>query len=131
MSDPFSQIRRCANCNANTRMILHRRQMTSGGFHYCWMCSRCNRIHKHNGRTWISALIVAQFLTPDQIDALPIIPTSDPVFCVKCGKMSAELHHWAPKAIFGKDEAEQWPTDYLCKDCHDLWHDTINSHRSK
>ena len=112
-------------------MILHRRQMTSGGFHYCWMCSRCNHIYKHNGRTWISALIVSQFLTPDQIAVCPIIPCSTHIHCVKCGKSGAELHHWAPKAIFGKDEAEQWPTDYLCLECHTFWHDTINAARSK
>jgi hypothetical protein len=112
-------------------MILHRRQMVSGGFHYCWMCSRCNQMHKQNGRTWISFLIISQFLTPSQIDALPTIGPSVIIACVKCGSHNAELHHWAPKAIFGKDQAEQWPTDYLCLACHQLWHDTINSHRAK
>jgi hypothetical protein len=112
-------------------MILHRRQMTSGGFHYCWMCKRCNRMHKQNGRTWISAFIIGQFFTPGEMAAFPLIPSSMVLHCVKCGKPGAEFHHWAPKAIFGKDEAEQWPTDYLCKDCHEFWHDTINSHRSK
>jgi hypothetical protein len=129
MPELFSQIKRCVNCNADTKMILHRRQMTSGGFHYCWQCSSCRRMHVANGRTWISASIVSQFLTPEQIDALPIISADEPVNCVKCGSLGAELHHWAPRAIFG-NEADQWPTDYLCLPCHRLWHDTINKQRA-
>ena len=130
MFDPFDQILKCTNCNANTLMVLHRRQIASGGFHYCWMCSRCNQKYKHNGRTWIARSRTLKFLTADQIDSLPVIP-SDVLFpCVKCGAKGTELHHWAPKAIFGHDEAEQWPTDYLCLNCHNFWHDTINSHRT-
>jgi hypothetical protein len=36
-----------------------------------------------------------------------------------------ELHHWAPKALFG-DEAEVWPQDFLCRSCHIRWHQTMN-----
>ena len=42
--------------------------------------------------------------------------------CRICGAFGTELHHWAPKAIFGALEAEHWPTDYLCADCHSHWH---------
>ena len=42
--------------------------------------------------------------------------------CARCGSRGAEEHHWAPQAIFGKDEANRWPKDFLCKPCHDEWH---------
>jgi hypothetical protein len=42
--------------------------------------------------------------------------------CARCGRRGAEEHHWSPRAIFGKDEAETWPKDFLCKACHDEWH---------
>ncbi len=47
--------------------------------------------------------------------------------CVKCGDRKAELHHWAPKEIFGDVEAERWPKDYLCVPCHIAWHEKIKS----
>lgn len=41
--------------------------------------------------------------------------------CARCGAaVGTELHHWAPRAIFS--DAEMWPQDHLCVDCHRLWH---------
>jgi len=42
--------------------------------------------------------------------------------CVRCGTFGTELHHFAPRAVFGAEEAEMWPTAWLCPDCHDYWH---------
>lgn len=43
--------------------------------------------------------------------------------CARCGSTDGvELHHWAPRAIFGIGEAERWPTSYLCPECHQTWH---------
>lgn len=70
-------------------------------------------------------------MSKSEIEALPVIMPDASNRCVRCGKRESELHHWAPKEIFGKDEAETWPKDYLCVPCHILWHDTINSHRAK
>lgn len=47
--------------------------------------------------------------------------------CVRCGAFGTELHHFAPRAIFGPEEAELWPTAYLCGGCHRYWHATINN----
>jgi hypothetical protein len=41
--------------------------------------------------------------------------------CVVCGRWGTELHHWAPRHIFG-DQADHWPTAWLCKECHAYWH---------
>jgi hypothetical protein len=32
--------------------------------------------------------------------------------CARCGNPDAEEHHWAPRELF--DDAEGWPTDWLC-----------------
>jgi hypothetical protein len=58
------------------------------------------------------------------LDALPIgideRPCNPP--CVRCGGFGTELHHFAPRALFGQEEADLWPTAWLCSGCHDYWH---------
>lgn len=44
--------------------------------------------------------------------------------CAVCGSMGTQLHHFAPRHIFG-DEADLWPTAYLCPDCHAEWHQRV------
>jgi len=55
------------------------------------------------------------------------LPT-DANVCQRCGHYGAELHHWAPSAIFG--DADKWPTGYLCQPCHSRWHNEMNKHCS-
>ena len=50
--------------------------------------------------------------------------TASPV-CVVCGQPASELHHWAPRAVFGKDEAETWPRSWLCAGHHQQWHNAM------
>jgi hypothetical protein len=51
--------------------------------------------------------------------------------CVVCGTSgSTELHHWAPKHLFGL-EAYKWPTANLCRACHLRWHKTVTPKMSK
>lgn len=121
MPQPLKPVR-CENCNSNRRVILHRKQMASGAFHFCWMCSVCNFIHKVEGRTWVAKWKVEKHFTAEEISNLPILPSEYQVSCVKCGAPVAQYHHWAPKGIFGLEEAEQWPGDYLCIPCHERWH---------
>lgn len=46
--------------------------------------------------------------------------------CTRCGSASGtELHHWAPRAIF--NDAELWPTSWLCPGCHRTWHQAIRA----
>ena len=43
--------------------------------------------------------------------------------CDRCGENAfLQRHHWAPRALFGWDEAETWPTSDLCQNCHSTWH---------
>jgi hypothetical protein len=42
--------------------------------------------------------------------------------CQRCGAPVSEYHHWAPRSLF--DDYEKWPGDWLCPECHTLWHHT-------
>jgi hypothetical protein len=44
-----------------------------------------------------------------------------------CERRGAELHHFAPKHIFGAAEAERWPLVYLCLEHHGGWHRRMNA----
>lgn len=52
------------------------------------------------------------------------IPIREIRKCEVCGAEGAEVHHWAPRSIFG-DEAERWPTSLLCVPCHSKWHSLL------
>lgn len=40
--------------------------------------------------------------------------------------MGAEWHHWLPQAMADQvEDFSQWPTAYLCKRCHDTWHELV------
>jgi len=44
--------------------------------------------------------------------------------CARCGSAAgAEMHHWAPRAVFA--DADWWPVDYLCRECHRFWHQAM------
>lgn len=61
------------------------------------------------------------------IDSLPV-GRDDTMFnppCQVCGDFGAEVHHWAPREVFGPVEPDHWPTSYLCRACHEEWHKRI------
>lgn len=61
---------------------------------------------------------------PD-VDSIPVIADHrDGTPCERCGSLEGtEYHHWAPSALF--DDADNWPTSYLCRDCHNRWHHIV------
>jgi hypothetical protein len=127
----------CKRCGIDQRPNLHKVIGQNGGEKFTWVCSSCKRQGcfsdgKPGSKPFYipNQIILANF-TREQIDALSVIMPDAINRCVRCGNRKSELHHWAPKEIFGKDEAESWPKDHLCVPCHLLWHDTIKALRSK
>jgi hypothetical protein len=47
---------------------------------------------------------------------------------IGCGQ-PAELHHFAPRNWFGFEEADNWPTAWLCPMHHKEWHRRMNGYR--
>jgi len=113
-------------------VVLHAVIGQNGGRHYTWVCSHCNTHgccstgERGASPFFISHEKVLLKLSPEEIELLPVIMPDATNRCIKCGNREAELHHWAPKEMFGAEEAELWPKDYLCVKCHLEWHETIN-----
>lgn len=132
MAFPHDRTGFCLRCKRKTIWLLKRSTSTSGSRHYAWVCSVCNVLNPNRSRfLWISVNKILEYLdSPSQLDLLPeIIRERETVYCVVCGWPEGETHHWAPRALF-KDESEEWPTDYLCKACHERWHKIVTPYLS-
>lgn len=117
---------KCLRCDATTDWLLHRKLFNNASENFVWICSMCRvenpgRSHEH----WIPKAKVLSVLTPEQADELPVLMSAFRDRCRVCFERGAELHHWAPRAIFGKEESELWPQDYLCRACHTRWHQLV------
>lgn len=129
----FAKTTFCTNCQCEREVSLHLQICASGAEMFVWVCDTCNlRNPAGDKQYFIPRETVAKHLTDEQIEALPVImPEGNGARCVRCGRRGAELHHWAPKRIFGVKESWQWPTDYLCKMCHDAWHKLVTPELKK
>jgi hypothetical protein len=43
---------------------------------------------------------------------------------------TTEVHHWAPRHLFGA-EADKWPMGHLCRKCHQKWHAIVTPNMSR
>lgn len=118
----FTKKSNCSGCKKLTQWSLHRQILTNGSAHFLWVCKDCNRKNPSGQPPYyISKELVSSHVPELDIDLLPVIMPDFSVRCQVCGNRDAELHHWAPRHLFG-DECENWPKDYLCRDCHARWH---------
>lgn len=86
-------------------------------------CSVCGHVRTAIGVKITQAAASSLPLKRDRTNEAPI--------CVRCAASTGtELHHWAPVGIFGFDDAESWPKDYLCRECHTQWHARMCDWRS-
>lgn len=50
--------------------------------------------------------------------------------CERCGSQDGtERHHWAPHHLFS--DADDWPTSYLCRQCHTRWHQVVTPNMAR
>lgn len=111
----------CARCGSDNIMRVKCKN-GNGAWRVQDYCKDCERNAIRPG-FWIP------LLRAGDVDDLPILrdDTIDMPPCERCGgHKGVELHHWAPQHIF--NDAENWPTSWLCKECHDEWHDTMGEH---
>lgn len=113
----------CGSSQANLGQTI----MQSGARHIWERCGHCGR--NFNGAGVFRSRVRLQLLFPDlDLDSLPVFEdyTERAPLCEVCqGDQGVELHHWAPRQIFA-DEADQWPTSWLCRQHHREWHRKIN-----
>lgn len=112
----------CVGCKARVTGFLHRQFSENGAETFLWQCGACGQKGCFGQPLFISKNTVRLHLTEEQIELLPIIMPNLYSRCAKCGARGCEEHHWAPIGIFGREEADKWPKDFLCKTCHDEWH---------
>lgn len=117
----------CQKCQRVTTVKLRRQIMHSGGTQIFWHCISCNRSADSK---FISKQKACRILRPfgKTIEDLPIENDyrEGGAECEVCGAFGAEYHHWLPQCF-----AEQvpnhsaWPASFLCKPCHDIWHELV------
>jgi hypothetical protein len=95
----------------------------SGTSQVYWLCYSGKHTISKPGNDYIPHDKIR--LAKIEIDDLPVIDNfSGREVCAVCGSPFTERHHWAPRYLFS-DDCERWPKDYLCKEHHDLWHQTV------
>ena len=101
--------------------------IVSGATVYPLYCGQCDKVFAK----YIKKNIAKEY--QDKYGQLKYVKTSTAKYlesegivieCEVCGKGEAERHHWAPHFLFG-DDAENWPTSLLCRDCHRTWHKAV------
>lgn len=117
--------RACRRCNKNTRQEISCRVNSNLAEHYGYWCLEC--------RWWVQNDTDKSYWIPKEtilsmgidLSTIRVVERINGERCSRCGRHGAELHHWAPCGIFGRIEADLWPKDFLCKECHDLWHTKV------
>jgi len=110
----------CRHCGC---ISTWHKQATGRGWRVMPWCARCWRHPTacakpaQGHKTWVS---ISGFTT-QEIASMPVKPGYEEA-CDVCGTVAPiELHHLAPRALYG-DACELWPTTRICAPCHDGWH---------
>ena len=113
--------RHCRRCSTVTEQEISRRISANLAEHFGWWCLMCHWWSESSlGGLWIPKETLEEYGV--DLSTIRTVVINESPRCVKCGTRGAELHHWAPQAIFGQPEADGWPKDYLCLSCHQTWH---------
>ena len=93
----------------------------SGTSMFANYCDRCGgRVGKWIPHTRVEQ--TTQTAIAQAITDTPVEKRREAHPCERCAHPYSEHHHWAPRHLFGEQEAAQWPTSWLCTDCHLRWH---------
>lgn len=117
---------KCKFCEKDFEIVPTRFIRVNGAIQYSLVCPNpeCKRQGCFGEQMYLENKKVEKYYTPTELYLLPTILPDLFRRCVVCGNRYAEEHHWFPRGIAGK-EAEKWPKDYLCVDCHRRWHISV------
>ena len=99
----------CTSCAAETNQVIGKTLTASRAEVFSWFCTTCRKIQQ--------AKRGGYYIPKDEIRAhaeskggslaeIPVLDVKDAPRCERCGQRGAELHHWAPREIFGDREAD-------------------------
>lgn len=112
----------CRRCGDISQAQLHTKFSANGASCFVWVCDVCKTHAPFDvNAPFIKKEVVAKHVSPEKIEALPVLMPEMSERCVVFHERTQEWHHWAPRALF-KEESDAWPKDRLCKVCHDKWH---------
>jgi ribosomal protein L40E len=103
---------------SNEYAYLGKVYCSSGVYQFKLYCYECG------GRGGSIAHNYLQHIDQSKIPLLNDYTENAPL-CERCGAEGTEIHHWAPKHLFGAWESTQWPTSHLCRRCHAEWHNRV------
>ena len=120
--------RTCERCQSAQSCKLVRNITASGISQVYWLCLNCNN-NTTKGESFISHYKIRN--ANIDIDKLPVINDyrNGGTPCAVCGAPGTEYHHWAPRHLF--ENAESWPTSYLCREHHSYWHRLVTPDMGK
>lgn len=115
--------RPCQRCKTETIQELSCAIKADQSKSFGWFCLTCKwwTEQKNGAGFWISKEAIEGFGV--SLDSIRVVEIHDQPRCAKCGKRGSQEHHWAPKHLF--KDADDWPKDYLCEECHTKWHDVV------
>lgn len=120
--------RYCERCSREVIVKLVRNITQNGDNQIYWYCISGEHSTKKNGNFIKHQQVIDAGLNPD---TLPVIENySGMELCAVCQSPFTELHHFAPRHLFG-DDCEKWPKAYLCKTHHNQWHNLVTPDMSK
>ncbi len=109
----------CVHCGCGWLEYVKRK--IANGTYQVWVeCQACGKNARGSG----------VLLKHDKVilEDCRTLPSEEMPVCERCHREGAELHHWAPRSIFGGEYVRVnghpciWPRDYLCIQCHQEWH---------
>ena len=118
---PMLRPHSCEHCNGPN--VVFQKIVKRDGFYSirAW-CNDCQG--RATSKPWLSR---ALFTIEEEKD-MPIADdyTVDSAVCSVdgCGSHAVQWHHFAPRALFGK-EAGLWPQGWLCDQHHKEWHKKV------
>lgn len=105
----------CKRCNIPCR--IYGQINTSGTHVVVERCPQCGG-NPNTGRPFLP-------IKDYDWDSLPLFDdlskTAEPCAVRGCHNIGTEYHHFAPRHLF--DNADDWPTAWLCKIHHREWHE--------
>ena len=112
----------CVHCQKRAIRRMKKR-ISNGAYQVIDVCLNCGQNARGNN------IYIPHLQAGFPLEEIPLwqdlIQDSPPCYVCK-RREGTELHHFAPRHIF--EDAEDWPKEYLCKDCHARWHIALAAH---
>lgn len=116
----------CRKCSQTKNVKLRRQYASNGATQVFWYCTNCQVKAESKFVSKAQAIVIASRYGRSLTDIPLLDDYRNRFVCEVCGAEGAEYHHWLPQCFAELvEDHSAWPTAYLCKSCHDIWHETV------